>query len=123
MLRIMAGAATIVSVLSGCATDSQQQISERDPVIVKTTARSVDKVSGCLQTHFLSFGSDLRVVRGDDQSDLLFAVPQMGSLRYPWKVTIHAIPNGSRVDVRKSDAPFPRLSESEMRAAVVGCAA
>ncbi|MDR5776252.1 MULTISPECIES: hypothetical protein [unclassified Caballeronia] len=103
--------------------DTAQRIAERPPIITKTSPRQVDAVSGCLENRFLSFGSDLRVIRGENRADLLFAIPQMGADRYPWKVSVRKTGGGATTEARRSDIPFPRLPEAEMREAIEDCAA
>ncbi|WP_235205816.1 hypothetical protein [Cupriavidus sp. SK-4] len=112
----------MAAMVAGCATGtSEKDIRARAPMRLFTPAQMGD-VAKCLRNNL---GDDAAVVNYPAKSQTEIRIGQTtsgGEYQYAYLISLTAKPDGTALELRKSDTWFPQLTPTELEAEAKACA-
>jgi len=112
----------MAAMVVGCATGtSEKDIRARAPMRLFTPATMGD-VAKCLRNNL---GDDAAVINYPAKNQTEIRIGQTtsgGEYRYAYLISLTAKPDGTALELRKSDTWFPQLTPQELEAEAKACA-
>ncbi|MFJ4289623.1 hypothetical protein ACIP1U_07475 [Cupriavidus sp. NPDC089707] len=112
----------VAAMMAGCATGtSEKDIRARPPMRLFTPAKMAD-VAKCLRNNL---GDEATVVNlpAQNQTEIRIGQPKGGGeFAYAYLISLTAKPDGTAVELRKTDTWFPQMTPQELETETKACA-
>lgn len=121
-VKVIGFGVAMAAMVAGCATGtSEKEIRARAPMRLFTPAKMGD-VAKCLRNNL---GDDATVVNLPAKNQTEIRIGQStssGTYEYAYLISLTAQPDGTALELRKSDTWFPQLTPQELEAETKACA-
>ncbi|MDK2655213.1 hypothetical protein [Cupriavidus consociatus] len=119
---VMGAGVAVAAMMAGCATGtSEKEIRARPPMRMFTPAKMAD-VAKCLRNNL---GDEATVVNlpAQNQTEIRIGQPKgSGEFAYAYLISLTARPDGTAVELRKTDTWFPQMTPQELETETKACA-
>lgn len=120
--KVIGCSVAIAAMMAGCASGtSEKDIRARPPMRLFTPAQMGD-VAKCLRNNL---GDEATVVSYPAKSQTEIRIGQVnatGQFEYAYLISLTAKPDGTALELRKSDTWFPQLTPQELETETKACA-
>ncbi|WP_439682815.1 Lipoprotein [Cupriavidus oxalaticus] len=118
----MGAGVAVAAMMAGCATGtSEKDIRARPPMRLFTPAKMAD-VAKCLRNNL---GDEATVVNlpARNQTEIRIGQPNgSGEFAYAYLISLTARPDGTAVELRKTNTWFPQMTPEELETETKACA-
>ncbi|WP_354684468.1 hypothetical protein [Cupriavidus necator] len=120
--KVIGFSVAVAAMVAGCATGtSEKDIRARPPMRLSTTAKMAD-IAKCLRNNL---GDDATVVNLPAKNQMEIRIGQStssGTYEYAYLISLTAQPDGTALELRKSNTWFPQLTPQELETETKACA-
>ena len=119
---VMGAGVAVAAMMAGCATGtSEKDVRARPPMRLFTPAKMAD-VAKCLRNNL---GDEATLVNlpAQNKAEIRIGQPKgSGEFAYAYLISLTATPDGTAVELRKTDTWFPQMTPQELETETKACA-